>query len=1218
MSQNGDFYINTELNTDGITEGAKEIDKALDNAAQNASIHLKKIGDELVDVTGKTDEEIEALIQAANAAKNVANEIDNVAQATNKVDTGLINDEWLEVGNTLVNVKGKTQEEIDAIVAARTATQELSGEFDNVAEAMEEATDTHGWQDLSKSINDFFDETKKVDDIKIDTAGAVDIESPRFNMEDLDKYLSRAQTFQDKLNNLKYNFGEALTPLRNFIAQSETLSNTVIGMSRFISNFGNISKRVFSEIGNLARNLAAKGVHLLGNAFKRLGRMVGACAAKVLSLHKAHNKMGGGLKDNLKHLIRYGLGISSLFILFNKLRKAITDGMQNLAKYDKRTNASISSLVSALATLKNTIATAFAPILNVVSPILTAFINQLINLANVVGQVIAALTGQSVFIKATKVQKDYANSLGKTGAAASKALLAIDELNQINTESGGGGGGASPSDMFETVDISDNAKDFVDKIKKAWEKADFYDLGKGLADKINLGLQSIPWESIRATASKAGESLATFLNGIFEEKIKGERGLWSLGYTIGYTIGQAINTGIDFLYSFADKLHWASVGQFIADGVKGALETIEWKKLGSTITKLVNGFMTTLITFFRDSRMWKDLRDAIINLFNGIDWRQTAYNLSELVDAVLDAMISFFSDKELWNTLGASIGKFISGIQWKKVIFDFLKLAKAIAGAIKDALKAWAKEDPESFGIAAAIGVAIMAIKVATLKKFIDGAALASTIGTAIEESLPKAGFGLNLGLSAMLAHDINNLAHGNDLTGNPAGGSLWYAGNYATLKPNENNGMDKGNLSDLTDEQLKQLQEHYEALNAAAEEYKKKYGNILGTMLMSSEEAFAYQSNSFSSYAESIGYNVDVVGGKTTALQQKIAELKVVTEGISYAFGQLNEASGGKLSAMFDDLIEKMNLKQPLEDFKNTIIETWDGITGAISEKKDHIVGLFQSMWDGITEIENEGRNGTYTGWQHHLGEINAAAAAHLQSMEGNFGKHWDKQKKTNADGNDSVEKKTKGTLGVVLAESDRQWKNIYNASNTQWKAMQTDNEKAFTAMQTKDIEASKKTAEGMDPNMNNIVSLSEGIANSIGDSFNQIADSIKSITTFDWTNPITGEHFSSGGISLPKIGKLLIPKIKLPFLANGTVVPRGASEFAAVLGDNNRETEVVSPLSTIQEAVAEVMQGYLAEIAANTRELAEKDFSFAIGDRDIARANNNGQKLLGYKLIT
>lgn len=1135
MSQNGDFYINTELNTDGITKGAKEIDKALDNAAQNASIHLKKIGDELVDVTGKTDEEIEALIKAANAAKNVASEIDNVAQATSKVDTGLINDEWIEIGNSIVNVKGKTQEEIDAIIAARTATQDLSGEFNNVAEAVEEATDTSGWQDLSKSINEFFNETKKVEDIKIDTAGAVDIESPRFNMEDLDKYLSRAQTFQDRLNNYKYNLSEALTPLRNFIAQSETLSNTVIGLTRFISNFGNITKRVFSAVGTLARNLAIKGIHLLGDAFKRLGRMVGACAAKVLSLHRAHNKMGGGFKENLKHLIRYGLGISSLFVLFNKLRKAITDGMQNLAKYDKKTNASISSLVSALATLKNTIATAFAPILNVVSPILTAFINQLINLANVVGQVIAALIGQSVFIKATKVQKDYANSLGKTGAAASKALLAIDELNQINTESGGGGG-ASPSDMFETVDISDNAKDFVDKIKAAWEKADFYDLGKGLADRINLGLQSIPWESIRATASRAGESLATFLNGIFEEKIKGERGFWSLGYTIGYTIGQAINTGIDFLYSFANKLHWKSVGQFIADGVKGALETIEWRKLGSTISKLVNGFLTTLITFFRDSTMWRDLREAITDLFNGIDWRKIAFNLSDFVDSVLDAMVDFFNDKALWTSLGESIGEFISNIKWKDIWFDLGNLAKAIASAIKNALVSWAEEDPESFGIAAAITAAVAGTKIA----------------------------GALSGIGGMLG---GGAAAGGVAAGGAAAGGLFGAGVAA---------------------QFYLMYSQYQAMVDVAETAVERINSM------------------------------EIEGPKTTALQQKVAEFNLIAQSIDYTFGKLNESTNGKLGAMFSDLAEKMNIKQPLEDFKNSITETWDNVTGFMSEQKDHVIGIFQSMWDGINNVENEGRNGTYVGWQHHFGEVSAAALQHIASMEGNYGKHWDKLKKTNSDGNDNIEKKTRGTLGIVFTESDKQWKNIYNASNTQWKAMQTENDKAFTAMQTKDIEASKKTAEGMDPNMNNIVSLSEGIANSIGDSFNQIADSIKSITTFDWTNPITGEHFSSGGISLPKIGRLLIPKIKLPFLANGTVVPRNASQFAAVLGDNNRETEVVSPLSTIQEAVANVMQGYLAEIAENTRELADKDFSVAIGDREIARAANNGQKLLGYSLIT
>jgi len=44
-------------------------------------------------------------------------------------------------------------------------------------------------------------------------------------------------------------------------------------------------------------------------------------------------------------------------------------------------------------------------------------------------------------------------------------------------------------------------------------------------------------------------------------------------------------------------------------------------------------------------------------------------------------------------------------------------------------------------------------------------------------------------------------------------------------------------------------------------------------------------------------------------------------------------------------------------------------------------------------------------------------------------------------------------------------------------------------------------------------------------------------------------------------------IPQI--PRLASGTVVPANYGEFLAVLGDNKRETEVVSPLSTIKQAV-------------------------------------------------
>lgn len=66
------------------------------------------------------------------------------------------------------------------------------------------------------------------------------------------------------------------------------------------------------------------------------------------------------------------------------------------------------------------------------------------------------------------------------------------------------------------------------------------------------------------------------------------------------------------------------------------------------------------------------------------------------------------------------------------------------------------------------------------------------------------------------------------------------------------------------------------------------------------------------------------------------------------------------------------------------------------------------------------------------------------------------------------------------------------------------------------------------------------------------------------DWVPVIGGKKL---GISIQKISEY-----RIPALATGTVVPPNR-EFLAMLGDNKTEHEVVSPLSTIKQAVAEAM---------------------------------------------
>lgn len=92
----------------------------------------------------------------------------------------------------------------------------------------------------------------------------------------------------------------------------------------------------------------------------------------------------------------------------------------------------------------------------------------------------------------------------------------------------------------------------------------------------------------------------------------------------------------------------------------------------------------------------------------------------------------------------------------------------------------------------------------------------------------------------------------------------------------------------------------------------------------------------------------------------------------------------------------------------------------------------------------------------------------------------------------------------------------------------------------------------------INVIIDIVEGSINRIIGALNAISFDIP-----DFVYGIGGKH----------IGFNITP-VSLPRLATGTVVPRQSREFAAILGDNNRETEVVSPLSTMKQAMVEALQ--------------------------------------------
>lgn len=103
----------------------------------------------------------------------------------------------------------------------------------------------------------------------------------------------------------------------------------------------------------------------------------------------------------------------------------------------------------------------------------------------------------------------------------------------------------------------------------------------------------------------------------------------------------------------------------------------------------------------------------------------------------------------------------------------------------------------------------------------------------------------------------------------------------------------------------------------------------------------------------------------------------------------------------------------------------------------------------------------------------------------------------------------------------------------------------------------------------VNSLLDKLDALGYAVEELLNNTVDALNSTLSFSIPDNIPSRYAGmSFGLNLSHVD---IPPI--PRLATGTVVPANYGEFLAVLGDNRRETEVVSPLSTIERALENVM---------------------------------------------
>lgn len=536
---------------------------------------------------------------------------------------------------------------------------------------------------------------------------------------------------------LATSIGQAGTTISSLSASLGSASASAGGMASALAGIGSavpVIAIVVAAIGGIV-TVATKAGKAVITAFKKIGNTIKNVATRVKELVNNIFTIGtasnqsktaiGKLLNRVLQTLKSGLISRAV----TSVVKDVGTALEELATYSKRIgtpfNENITRVVSDFKWLARTIATAFEPIINVVTPILDFIIGKVIDVINIFNQLFNTLAGNSTWTKATYQAEDFAGATEKGAKAQekmNKQLLGFNELTNINADDKSGGGSGSGASGgggagYETVPIDDNILNMGDMIKDAWEKADFTGIGSLLAEKLSTALDGIDWSGIQETAGKIGKSIATLINGFVEFP--------DMGTKIGNAIGNALQTAITGIKDFVGNLNFDSLGTFIGELINGSLDAINWKDvidigtdLGkgladsinalvdtealSNSAKAIGSFITSAVSSAWGFVTNLDFKQLGTEISNGINkaigemaekdstgktgWQKLGETLSTGLQGLAD-MISEALGEIDWDLIGDSVIQFITGIDWMGLLTSAANLKAKLSSALWELFK---------------------------------------------------------------------------------------------------------------------------------------------------------------------------------------------------------------------------------------------------------------------------------------------------------------------------------------------------------------------------------------------------------------------------------------------------------------------------------------------------------------------------------------------------
>ena len=305
---------------------------------------------------------------------------------------------------------------------------------------------------------------------------------------------------------------------------------------------------------------------------------------------------------------------------------------------------------------------------------------------------------------------------------------------------------------------------------------------------------------------------------------------------------------------------------------------------------------------------------------------------------------------------------------------------------------------------------------------------------------------------------------------------------------------------------------------------------------------------------------------------------------GLIHKFGEFAGKVAECITAIWKNFLQPFivwfieNIVPVIQPALETVIDVfftlWDGVSSvigfildALGGVLDFITGIFtgdwKKAWDGVKDIFSGKWNAIATILKTVIDVIHTTITGKLEVIANAWEKAWGTVKNVFNTAWNSIKEKMSTMKSAISGIMNGLKDEIVTVITTIKSKFIT----VFTSVKNRVINIFNGMWNAIRKVINSILGGIEGMANGVIRGINTVIRALNNLSFDipDWVPAMGGKKF---GFNLTSLNEVSIPK-----LATGTVVPANFGEFAAILGDNKREAEVVSPISAMKQAFKEAI---------------------------------------------